>query len=301
MNKFRDFISNQVSIIAVVMAQLFLFFLIFKLEEFDRKIYYLALEITAFALLIFMMARYLTYDKKVKIKEENAELRRELESLRMKSISEQKVLQEYFLMWVHQIKTPITASKLILQEEIHREEQSELKAQMMYIEDYTTMAISYLKLMNTNTDMDITQVAVDEVVQSVLRKYATLFIKNHITAEYHGTGERVYSDTKWLSILLEQLISNALKYTKEGKIEISYNGKLGELSVKDSGIGIRSEDLPKIFDKGYSGFNGRLDQKSSGLGLFLAGQIADKLNVEIRVESGVGRGSCFSVSNLTKV
>lgn len=301
MNKFRDFISNQVSIIAVVMAQLFLFFLIFKLEEFDMKIYYLALEITAFALLIFMMARYLTYDKKVKIKEENAELRRELESFRMKSISEQKALQEYFLMWVHQIKTPITASKMILQEEIHREEQSELKAQMMYIEDYTTMAISYLKLMNTNTDMDITQVAVDEVVQSVLRKYATVFIKNHITAEYHGTGARVYSDTKWLSILLEQLVSNALKYTKEGKIEISYNGKLGELSVKDSGIGIRSEDLPKIFDKGYSGFNGRLDQKSSGLGLFLAGQIADKLNVEIRVESGVGRGSCFSVSNLTKV
>lgn len=301
MNKFRDFISNQVSIIAVVMAQLFLFFLIFKLEEFDRKIYYLALEITAFALLIFMMARYLTYDKKVKIKEENAELRRELESFRMKSISEQKALQEYFLMWVHQIKTPITASKMILQEEIHREEQSELKAQMMYIEDYTTMAISYLKLMNTNTDMDITQVAVDEVVQSVLRKYATVFIKNHITAEYHGTGARVYSDTKWLSILLEQLVSNALKYTKEGKIEISYNGKLGELSVKDSGIGIRSEDLPKIFDKGYSGFNGRLDQKSSGLGLFLAGQIADKLNVELRVESGVGRGSCFSVSNLTKV
>ena len=104
------------------------------------------------------------------------------------------------------------------------------------------------------------------------------------------------TDAKWLSALLEQIISNAVKYTKNGKVEISFDKEKNRLAISDSGIGIRSEDLPKIFDKGYSGFNGRLNQKSSGIGLYMAKRIAHKLSITIDAESEVGKGSSFFIN-----
>ena len=112
---------------------------------------------------------------------------------------------------------------------------------------------------------------------------------------YENQGDRVITDAKWLSALLEQIISNAVKYTKNGKVKISFDREKNRLVISDSGIGIRSEDIPKIFDKGYSGFNGRLNQKSSGIGLYMVKKIAHKLAITIDVESEVGKGSSFFI------
>ena len=157
------------------------------------------------------------------------------------------------------------------------------------------MALSYLKLFNHERDMDITSVELDKVINPILKRYSRIFIRNHIGLIYENRGDRVITDAKWLSALLEQIISNAVKYTKNGNVEISFDREKNRLVISDSGIGMRSEDIPKIFDKGYSGFNGRLNQKSSGIGLYMVKKIAHKLSITIDVESEVGKGSSFFV------
>ena len=200
-------------------------------------------------------------------------------------------MEEYFLLWIHQIKTPITVCNLILDKS---GADKRLKEQIFYIEEYTNMAMNYLKLKDRSTDMDIYEVDLDEVLNSVIKKYSLIFIEKKIKLEYIKTGERVVSDAKWLSILLEQIISNALKYTKHGSISIFYDKELSKLSIKDTGIGIPSKDIKKIFDRGYSGFNGRINEKSSGLGLYMVGKTAEILNIEIEVKSELNVGSEFS-------
>ena len=218
----------------------------------------------------------------------------------MNIISGRKELKDYFTLWVHQIKTPITATKMILESNMEDKE-ARIRPQIIYIEQYTDMAINYLKLMNTDTDMDIGVVSLDDIIKSVLKKYSVLFIINHITLNYEPISETVISDAKWLSILIEQIISNALKYTKKGSITISFDKDSYVLLIKDTGIGIRSEDIPKIFDRGYSGLNGRLNEKSSGLGLYLVREIGNRLSTEITVKSEVGNGSEFGIKFLSSL
>ena len=131
-----------------------------------------------------------------------------------------------------------------------------------------------------------------------------VFIDKKISLNYEPIHQLVIADSKWLSIMIEQLIANAVKYTNQGSITISYNNETRQLAIKDTGIGIREEDIPKIFDRGYSGFNGRLNEKSSGLGLYLVRKIALLLNIEIDVDSKLNVGSTFSLkfpANLTNL
>ena len=166
---------------------------------------------------------------------------------------------------------------------------------MFYIEEYTDMAINYLKLKDRQADMDITEVKIDDIIKPLLKKYAMLFINKHISLEYEPIAYTVISDTKWLSILVEQILANAIKYTEKGSISIYHEADKNTLTVQDTGIGIRSEDVTKIFDRGYSGFNGRVNEKSSGLGLYLVKNIAKLLNIKIYVKSVLNEGSAFSV------
>lgn len=297
MSKLLSFIKARTALIGSTLLQLLLFYFAFAITRLDMSIYFMMAEIVLFLLFIYLVISYFQHKKSLNLARENEELKAELEKLRMREISERKSVQEYFLMWLHQIKTPITASKLILEDETEPDA-DELKAQLIYIEEYTNMAMSYLKLMNVETDFSVTEVSLDEVIRLVLKKYSIIFIKNSLSLDYQSLGISVYSDTRWLTILLEQLISNALKYTEKGSISIYYDGERSALCVKDTGMGIRSEDLPKIFDKGYSGFNGRLNQKSSGIGLFLASRIAERLDLRITVESKPREGSLFAIENL---
>ena len=156
------------------------------------------------------------------------------------------------------------------------------------------MAMNYLKLLERTSDMDIYEVDLDIIISSIVKKYSLIFIEKKILLDYTPTNAKVISDAKWLSIMLEQIISNALKYTKSGKISINFDNELLKLSIKDTGIGIPSKDIKKIFDRGYSGFNGRVNEKSSGLGLYMVGRIAQILNIKIEVYSKLNIGSEFN-------
>ena len=155
------------------------------------------------------------------------------------------------------------------------------------------MVLAYQRLGSQSNDLLIQEYPLDGLIREVIRKYASGFISKKLRLEYAGTDLVIVTDKKWFVCILEQLISNALKYTPAGTISISVRD--GVLSVADTGIGIAQEDLPRIFEKGYTGANGRLNDKSSGLGLYLCGEAASLLNIPITAESTPGEGSRFSL------
>ena len=291
MNKLLSFLKSEYRVFITLLFVCFIFGGVFLFAGLNMEYFILGLEITVFSLLIFLIMEWLSYVKKEDMAKRIEELEIENKILQSKIIDERKDLEEYFLLWIHQIKTPITVCNLILGKPNadHR-----LKEQMIYIEEYTNMAMNYLKLLERTSDMDIYEVDLDIIISSIVKKYSLIFIEKKISLDYTPTNAKVISDAKWLFIMLEQIISNSLKYTKSGKISINFDKELLKLSIKDTGIGIPSKDIKKIFDRGYSGFNGRLNEKSSGLGLYMVGKIALLLGITIEVESEVNIGSEFS-------
>ena len=300
-NTIKKFILTKLPEFIIFFALILLFRLIFALGSLELSFYKIGFEIAVFGFVIYLIIAFFSYKEELSLKADNERLLEENKRLHMSIISGRRELKDYFSLWVHQVKTPITAAKLILDNNVVDRE-TKVKAQIMYIEQYCDMAINYLKLMNTETDMDIAELNLDEIIKSILKKYSTIFILNHITLNYEPIAETVVSDARWLSIMIEQFVSNALKYTKKGSVTISYHKENSVLYIRDTGIGIRSEDIPKIFDRGYSGLNGRMNEKSSGLGLFLAKEIGKRLSIEIAVNSEVGKGSEFRLHfNLSKL
>ena len=197
-------------------------------------------------------------------------------------------MTDYYTMWAHQIKTPIAAMRLLLQEEdtpLSREMQSEL----FQTEQYVQMALQYLRMEKMTSDLVFARYDLDALIRQAVRKYAPLFIRRKIILSYEPVHCEVLTDEKWLVFVLEQILSNALKYTVEGSISIYMEDDW--LVIEDTGIGICSEDLPRIFEKGFTGYNGRSDKKSTGIGLYLCKQIIEKLRCQIRVESKLGKGT----------
>ena len=279
------------------------FITIFVLATIEMEYVFLGIEILGFILFIYLIVHWFQYQKLSDVKDDNERLLNENKNLKSEMLNQKDDLNAYFLMWLHQIKTPMTVSKLLL-EKPDETTNTKLKMQLMYIEQYINMAMNYLKMIDHSTDMDITQVNLDDIIKNLLKKYSLLFIHNHISLEYQSNLAYVISDSQWLTILIEQILSNALKYTENGKIAIQYLEDKHALEIRDTGIGIRSEDIPKIFDRGYSGFNGRMNEKSSGLGLYLARKISERLNIQIEVESKLSKGSIFRLvfpTNLTKM
>ena len=291
MNKLWSFLKSEYRVFITLLFVCSIFGGVFLFVGLNMEYFVLGLEIILFALFIFLVMEWFSYVKKEDMAKRIEELEIENKALQSKIIDERKDLEEYFLLWIHQIKTPITVCNLILgkPDADHR-----LKEQMIYIEEYTNMAMNYLKLLERTSDMDIYEVDLDIIISSIVKKYSLIFIEKKISLDYTPTNAKVISDAKWLSIMLEQIISNALKYTKSGKISINFDNELLKLSIKDTGIGIPSKDIKKIFDRGYSGFNGRVNEKSSGLGLYMVGRIAQILNIKIEVYSKLNIGSEFN-------
>lgn len=303
MSDIKQFLKSQSHIIGLFFLFSFSFFAIFILSEFPLDKFLLGVEIIGFFLLIYLSIQYSKYKKEVSFKEKYENLLDENNKLRSTYINEKNDLEEYFLLWTHQIKTPITVANLILNKK-SGPDVKKLKEEMFYIEEYTNMAINYIKLTDRATDMDIEKVDLDKVIKTLLKKYSLIFINKRISLDYEDTNVEVIADSKLLYIMIEQILSNALKYTDEGRIIISFDKNRNSLSIKDTGIGIRDEDLVKIFDRGYSGFNGRVNHKSSGLGLFLVREISKILKLSVEVKSKLGQGSEFLIifpANLTKL
>lgn len=252
----------------------------------------------------------------------------------------QSQMRDYYSMWVHQIKTPISAMKLLLEAEREElgqlmcdDEQSQCQTadrtggnigaaglnvvelndaakqkavfkelsdnvgsfedELFRIEEYVSMALQYQRVSNTENDFVLEKVSLDGVIRDTIKKYAKIMIRRHIGINYSGTGQEVYTDGKWLAFMLEQILSNAIKYTPQGVVTIETAEEKDRffITIKDTGIGIKAEDLPRVFEKGYTGYNGHADKKATGIGLYLCRQMADKLGHTIRMESEIGKGT----------
>lgn len=200
-------------------------------------------------------------------------------------------MMDYYTMWAHQIKTPISAMRLILQAQ-PSQCSGELLEQLFKIEQYVEMVLQYMRMENTGNDLVIRQHSLDKIIRQAVHKYAKSFIRKKIRLQYCELNCAVVTDEKWLVFVAEQIISNALKYTKTGEVSIYMDPeKEKQLVIQDTGIGIEAGDLPRIFEKGFTGYNGRNDKKSTGIGLYLCKTALDKLSHTIEVESEVGKGT----------
>ena len=211
--------------------------------------------------------------------------------------SRQKESIEYYTTWIHQIKTPISVMQMILQGE-DTAEHLELSNQLFRIEQYVEMVLNYIRLGGDSSDFVFMEYDVDDIIKQAVHKYAPQIIRKRIKLSYEPLPKTdnvtVVTDEKWLLFILEQLLSNAVKYTEKGGIAISVT-RDKKLIIADTGIGIAEEDLPRIFEKGFTGYNGRSDKKSTGLGLYLCKLTADKLSHKIEVSSEIGKGTVFSI------
>ena len=234
------------------------------------------------------------------------ELAKELYQAKQELISKNRIakkeLLDYYGMWVHQIKTPIAALDILLQNtermlyQLDEKEMmqkaisvSDMKMELFKIEQYVEMALNYLRVEDISSDLVFKKQELDDMVCQVIRKYAKIFISKKIKMDFKPTKACIVTDEKWFIFVLEQLISNALKYTKKGQISIYMKEK--SLVIEDTGIGIPAEDLPRIFEEGFTGYNGRENKKSTGIGLYLCKNIMDKLQWNITVDSEVGSGT----------
>ncbi len=195
---------------------------------------------------------------------------------------------DYYTVWAHQIKTPIAAMRLTLQKE-DVPEARRLASELSRIEQYVEMVLVFVRLGSDYSDYVFAQQDIDEIIRSSVKKFASEFIDRRIRLEYDSVDIQAVTDEKWFAFVVEQLLSNALKYTREGSIKIYSEGKV--LCIKDTGIGIAPEDLPRVFDKGYTGCNGRTDRRASGLGLYLCRRICQNLGIDISISSTVGEGT----------
>ncbi len=220
-------------------------------------------------------------------------LHNEVEKLKIDDNKKMEDLADYYSMWIHQIKTPIAAINFLLDnEEI---DVKVFRQELFKIERYVEMVLTYIRLGSETSDYVITSIDLDEVVRENIKKYATLFINKKIKLNYVSHETYVISDKKWLGFAFEQLLSNAIKYTKSGG-EISINISESKLIIEDNGIGIYEEDLPRIFEQSFTGLNGRYEKKSSGLGLYLCKKTLDKLQHKIEITSEVNKGTKVIIS-----
>ena len=202
-------------------------------------------------------------------------------------------MTEYYTVWAHQIKTPIAAIRLALQNE-DTPLSRRLTGEVGRVEQYVQMALTYLRLGSDSSDYVIRSCALDDIVRPAVRRFAGEFIQRKIQLNYQMLNYTVITDEKWLGFIVEQVLSNALKYTLQGSVSI-YMEPEGVLCIRDTGIGIAPEDLPRVFEKGYTGYNGRSHRKASGLGLYLCREILTRLGHSVSAESQVDHGTTIRI------
>lgn len=201
---------------------------------------------------------------------------------------------DYYTTWVHQIKTPIASMRLTLQNE-DSDTARQISDDLFRIEQYVEMVLTFLRMGSDSSDYMFKEYDLDEIIKGCVKKFASQFIRKKIKLNYEPLNVKVLTDEKWLAFVIEQLLSNAVKYTPSGgKVTIDLE-KPKTLCIRDTGIGIAPEDLPRIFEKGYTGYNGRSDKKASGLGLYLCKCICDNLGNSITANSSLDSGTVIRI------
>ena len=221
-------------------------------------------------------------------------LEKDKKELKIQHQEKQSDLLDYYTLWVHQIKTPIAASKLLVQDLQEQTLKNQLEQELFKIDSYTNLVLQYLRLESFHDDLVVEKENIEDLVKEVVKKYALFFIQQGLSLNLHDLKHTVITDKKWFLVILEQVLSNSFKYTKQGSIEILFQEDT--LYMKDTGLGIQNSDLLRVFERGFSGYNGRLTHQSSGLGLYLSKKIADKLGHELHLHSVVGEGTTVMIT-----
>ena len=211
------------------------------------------------------------------------------------SDEKQKQFAEYYTLWAHQIKTPIAAMGLMLQNE-DTALSRRLTAELARVERYADMVMVYLRLDSPSSDYQFMAYSTDEMIRTAVKKFTHEFILRRVHLVYEPTEYTMLTDEKWLGVVLEQLLSNALKYTPSGGTVTIGQEDSHSLFIADTGIGIAQEDLPRIFEMGFTGKNGRVQRQASGIGLYLCQRICQRLNIRIQARSVPGEGTTMTLS-----
>ena len=249
-------------------------------KEYRNQLFYASgRPQTALEVLLFEKLALLEMDKKNHAIEEREKL---------------NDLMDYYTLWAHQIKTPIAASSLLVGEIEDKKVKNQLEQELFKIESYVNIVLQYLRLESFHEDLVLKKENVEDLVKEIVKKYAIFFIQKGLSLNLHDLDRTIITDRKWFVVILEQVLSNSLKYTSQGGIEIYFQEDT--LYIKDSGLGIQDADLLRVFERGFSGYNGRLTQQSSGLGLYLSKKIADELGHQISIASQVGQGTTVMIS-----
>ena len=249
-------------------------------KEYRNQLFYASGRAqTALEALLFEKLALLEMDKKNRAIEEREKL---------------NDLMDYYTLWAHQIKTPIAASSLLVGEIEDKKVKNQLEQELFKIESYVNIVLQYLRLESFHEDLVLKKENAEDLVKEIVKKYAIFFIQKGLSLSLHDLDRTIITDKKWFVVILEQVLSNSLKYTSQGGIEIYFQED--RLYIKDSGLGIQDADLLRVFERGFSGYNGRLTQQSSGLGLYLSKKIADELGHQISIASQVGQGTTVMIS-----
>ena len=249
-------------------------------KEYRHQIFYASgRPQTALEALLFEKLALLEMDKKNRAIEEREKL---------------NDLMDYYTLWAHQIKTPIAAGSLLVGEIEDKKVKNQLEQELFKLESYVNIVLQYLRLESFHEDLVLKKENVEDLVKEIVKKYAIFFIQKGLSLNLHDLDRTIITDKKWFVVILEQVLSNSLKYTSQGGIEIYFQEDT--LYIKDSGLGIQDADLLRVFERGFSGYNGRLTQQSSGLGLYLSKKIADELGHQISIASQVGQGTTVMIS-----
>ena len=347
-----SYLKEKLPVVGVYAVMLVIFCILFWLKEVPFDVIEYGAELSAIWLLFvgalnfwFYRKRYQSLldlsaalphelkefpDPKSRIEAEYQEITETIfawrEMLENEVLLSKKDASDYYSLWVHQIKTPISAMHLLIQSfeeqamefEEHAEETldflNEMKMKIFQTEEYVGMVLSYLRMEDMGNDLKFQWYPIGDIVRQAVRKYSQIFILKKIHLNFQDSRQMVLTDEKWLLFVIEQVLSNALKYTSSDEIRplkaqgmgsldgdtekgcISIYIKGTELVVEDTGIGIAPEDLPRIFERGFTGYNGREHQKSTGIGLYLCKTIIQKLGHSIRAESRVGVGTKIYIS-----
>ncbi len=335
----RSYVHDRYKLIGFYLLIVAVFFVVAALYDYLRVVrnMFYAVELTLFLGVLAVIADYCSYRARCHalfyaLQKEEERIRdlpepqglpeklyrqllleeeQEKRKLLTKYDEKQKDMADYYTLWTHQIKTPIAALRLLLQNEAGSgnsqtdlEEQNEIELQkqcdrqketeeLFKIEQYAQMALYFARLDNPSSDFLFTETDVREIVKQAIRKYSVLFLRSGLSFRMEEFEIRAVTDEKWLGFVIEQVFSNALKYTYQGGIAIygsdeEGNRKQGNVSylvIEDTGIGITESDLPRIFERGFTGYNGRIDKKATGLGLYLCNQIMERMSHTITVKS----------------
>jgi len=284
-----EYLKKRLSLLLIIFMGLGGFWFTFLMWQLPLTPLRNAGALLVLTLVVYIIFDYLAFKKAQQILRDLQADMQQLTAEITHRTQQEKEFLDIMRIWSHQMKVPLASIDLVAQTRL-----PELKKQTFALENYLNILLEYLRINNVATDFRFERVDGRTLLNRLVKKYAIQFIQKNIAVEIIG-DVTLKTDARWLGVALEQVINNAVKYTDRGRVTITLSDQ--GIKISDTGIGILAEDIPRLFAHGFTGYNGRLDKKASGLGLYLAKLILDKLDFQIEVTSQVGVGSTLIITH----